>query len=155
MFMAQVFAGIPVYLALAYLSGASKTNKKKQKEYFKKMFSPQQIAYGSFQRAAWSSFIPTVLDSGSQLILGESLGGIRSTGSTVGLLDLNGNPTSDFLAKLTQAAGGVAKAPFKGGFSEREIDAIKKSLPLQNAFGFSEAMSAIFDLTLPKSGESK
>ena len=146
LFLGSLLGGSVTYMGQVAVNS---TTAKDPKKYLEKKLSTQEMAFGIFSKAGWSSWIPSILDTGSQLALGRSLGGARSTGQTVGLIDLNANPTMDFLSSALVAGSTPARALFNGGLSENDVRAIQKIIPFQNAFFFQQALKYSLNSALP------
>ena len=146
-FLSSLFAGAMTYGLQVHINSIGKENRAK---YLKEKLSTQQVAFGAFSKTAWASWLPSILDTASVTLLNQSAGGARSTGNSVGVFDLNSNPSSSFLQALITAGTSPIRAVNEGGFTNKDVNAIKRIIPFQNAFGFSQALKYGLDSSLPK-----
>lgn len=119
-----------------------------QREFLEQRLSPQSIAEAAFQRAAFSSVVPMVTDTGLSAVGLNPVFDYRSSGLDSGGLTLTsflGNPSRDLLDGALRATGGMSQAIMSDeyDFSQRDAQAFAKVTLFQNMFGVRNVISII------------
>lgn len=141
--LGSMFLGGLSYTALQYVNA---TSRKDRDKYLAKRLTPKAIALGAFQRAGFSSLIPTAADSVLGLTpMGTQFNYSRTTGQTVGLVDMAANPTTDLVDRVTRLATLPVEmfADKERRLTQGDYYNAKSLLPLQNAIPVAQLLRLI------------
>lgn len=137
-----------VFGGLAYVAQTSinSVGREDAEAYLNDRLSMENIAKAAFQRAAFSSVIPMMVDSGTLAAGMDPVFNFRSSGQSSD--PIFGNPTVGLLNDSLRAIGGMVRAPLDSSYSysEQDFRRATSSLPWQNLSVIRNGLSAIGDL---------
>lgn len=132
-----VAAGL-TYMLRTYIDSVGRPD---QAQFLRQRLSTGEIAKASFSRAAYSTLIPTMVDTVVSDIGGrpQVFGQARTTGLQGGAL--LGNPTWDWFSKGAKAVG-AAQAPFASDydFSRGDVENLKAGLWIPRFWGLNQVI---------------
>lgn len=130
-----VVAGL-TYTAAVHVTTLGKPDREKR---LKESLDPARIGAAAFQRTSASSLIPNFIDTARQLTHYDPIFKERYTGTSVGFLDFNSNPTVSVVNSAARAIGTTAVAPFRDDVTISQATANQWSqlLPFRRVLGIS------------------
>jgi hypothetical protein len=147
-FAASMFFGGLFYAGQQVANAQGKADKE---EWLEKRLAPEEIAKASFQRAGFSSFLPTVFDTYREARGLEPVFSYRTSGQSTGLVGQGMNPSLDFIMNAQKAVNGVTASLTNADydFSQRDAQAVARSFFFNNAFVIRNGIQAL-TADLPK-----
>lgn len=132
-FLASSFLGALVYAGQTRINliGDPEADKKAQER-----LSWGNLAAAGFQRSSESSLLPIPVDMLSQLVTGEPIFDMRSSGLQTTVDNAFGNPTMDLVSTTFKAGMGLTTAALGDDYSAPDYRNLTRILPFQRMMGF-------------------
>jgi hypothetical protein len=158
-FLMTSLIGGSAYYAQTHFNAIGMSDSEKRK-FLKKRLGEKgdytKLALASFQRAGWSSLMPSYLDMVTAQLSPENRFNTRSSGQDINLI--TGNPSYDLIfGKAFPLMGNILKSARSDyNFSQADLRRFKQMLPYQNMYGVNQFLNyAIENSGLPKKGSIK
>jgi hypothetical protein len=155
-FLMTSLIGGSAYYAQTHFNAIGMSDSEKRK-FLKKRLGEKgdytKLALASFQRAGWSSLMPSYLDMVTAQLSPENRFNTRSSGQDINLI--TGNPSYDLIfGKAFPLMGNILKSARSDyNFSQADLRRFKQMLPYQNMYGVNQFLNyAIENSGLPKKG---
>lgn len=139
--MATMFTAGVVYIAQQEALSAGRPDREK---YLEERLSTKAIASAAFQRAGWTSFVPTMVDTSLKLAQRDPIFQYGNTGLSRNLLSLDSNATSATLNQALRFVGGGIGAATSSDeeFGQQDLRSGLMLLPLSRALGIKNIIEA-------------
>jgi hypothetical protein len=139
--MTTMFSAGIVYIAQQQALSAGREDREK---FLEERLGDRAIAAAAFQRAGWTSFIPTIIDTGLRLGQRDPLFQYGNTGLSRNMLSLDANATSATLNQALRAIGGGIGAATNDeeDFGSQDARAMMMLLPFRNVMGIRNVLEA-------------
>lgn len=140
--MATMFTAGVVYIAQQEALAAGRPDREK---YLDERLSTKAIAAAAFQRAGWTSFVPTMVDTSLNLAQRDPIFQYGNTGLSRNLLSLDSNATSATLNQALRFVGGGIGAATSGDeeFGQQDLRSGLMLAPLSRALGIRNVLEAV------------
>jgi len=111
-------------------------------KFLEKRLTLQNLALGGFQRAGWSSLLPTMWDTGAYVVGGSPMFDFRTSGQPTDAIF--GNPTMSMLDDLSKASKGMIQPWMQGRErSQQEYRNIARIAPLATWLPWTQLLSTM------------
>lgn len=136
-FMSASFAAGLTYVAQTHVQSVGREDRQ---EFLENRLSTEKIGLAAFQRAGWSSIIPTFVDTGMRLTGHDPMFDFRTTGQASDLWF--GNPTIGLYNDVAAAFGAVSQTALGDDLSQADARTIARPFAFQNALPFTMLLNA-------------
>jgi hypothetical protein len=131
-FMASAFIGSLTYAGQTYVNLIGDPDMGKK---LKERLSPVNLAKAGFMRTSESSLLPIGMDMMSEMVAGEPMFDMRSTGLRTTVDSLFGNPTGDLISTTFKGVKGITTAIAGDDYSRQDWNSLVRALPFQRMMG--------------------
>ncbi len=151
------FLGSLMFGALGYalMVGSSAPGRDDADEYLREQLNPSALGSAAFYRSGWASILPIGIDTGVEMSGNDPIfAHARATGMSAGAFF--GNPSVDLLDNTLKGFRGVVASSLNPDyeFSERDYNALTRTLALQNANGIQNGLNLLgASLDLPETSK--